>query len=303
MSSLELRQLEYFVAVAEHLHFGRAAEALSIGQPAVSQQLARLERTLGIELLDRTPRRVRLTEPGARFLPRARAVLAAVDRARESMADEESNAPLRLGTCSGMGDRLEVVLRELAGREPSVSVELSSVGVRSRLERVAAGQLDAAFVRGIASAPGVELVEVWQDPLVAVLPADHELSLLDRVPMTELAHLPLRLVSRRTNPVLVDLVLSHCAEAGGQPRRLEFDDGPVDTLLAAVASGTPSWTVMYASHARMVCGQRVAFRPTDPALVVTTNVAVPRSVTSREMAPLIDACLVAAGVGCDRSHE
>jgi DNA-binding transcriptional LysR family regulator len=82
VTTLELRQLEYFVAVAEHLHFGRAAEALSIGQPAVSQQVARLERMLGTELLDRTPRTVRLTEPGARFLPEARAVLAAVDRAR-----------------------------------------------------------------------------------------------------------------------------------------------------------------------------------------------------------------------------
>jgi len=102
MASLELRQLQYFVAVAEHLHFGRAAEALSIGQPAVSQQIARLERILGTELLDRTPRTVRLTEQGSRFLPEARKVLVAVDRARASVTRSDNGAGvLRIGTCSG----------------------------------------------------------------------------------------------------------------------------------------------------------------------------------------------------------
>jgi DNA-binding transcriptional LysR family regulator len=296
VTSLELRQLEYFVSVAEHLHFGRAAEALAIGQPAVSQQIARLERMLGTELLDRSPRNVRLTEAGARFLPRARAVLAAVDRARESVADDPGVTPLRLGTSSGMGDRLDVVLGELARRRPTRPVELTSVTTQARLERVAAGQLDVAFVRGVTSAPGVEVVEVWEDPLVAVLPAGHELAALERVPFAELARLPVRLVPRRTNPVLVDLVLRHCAEAGRQPLRLEYDGGPVDTLLAAVANGAPSWTVLYASHARMIQSRRVAFRPTDPGLSLTTGLAVPATATSQDVAPLVDACLVAAAL-------
>jgi DNA-binding transcriptional LysR family regulator len=296
VTSLELRQLEYFVSVAEHLHFGRAAEALAIGQPAVSQQIARLERMLGTELLDRSPRNVRLTESGARFLPRARAVLAAVDRARESIAEGPGAASLRLGTSSGMGERLDAVLGELARREPATTVELTSVTTQARLERVAAGQLDAAFVRGVASAPGVELVEVWEDPLVAVLPVDHPLAGSDPVPFPELARLPVRLVARRTNPVLVDLVLRHCAEAGRQPHRLEYDGGPVDTLLAAVANGAPSWTVLYASHARMIQSARVAFRRTDPELSLTTSLAVPAAATSREVAPLVEACLVAAGM-------
>jgi DNA-binding transcriptional LysR family regulator len=296
VTGMELRQLEYFVSVAEHLHFGRAAEALAIGQPAVSQQIARLERMLGTELLDRSPRNVRLTESGARFLPRARAVLAAVERARESVTEGSEAASLRLGTSSGMGDRLDAVLGELARREPATPVELTSVAAPARLERVAAGQLDAAFVRGIASAPGVELVEVWEDPLVAVLPARHPLAARDPVPLTELARLPVRLVSRRTNPVLVDLVLRSCAEAGQQPRRLGYDGGAVDALLAAVANGAPTWTVMYASHARMIQSPRVAFRGTDPELSLTTSLAVPTTATSHDVAPLIEACLVAAGL-------
>src|SRR3954468_23528756 len=109
MGSVELRQIEYFVAVAEHLHFGRAAEALSIGQPAVSQQLARLERELGVELIDRTPRTARLTAAGARFRPEARAVLAAVERARSRAVESPAPDPvrrLRLGSSDGLGDRL-----------------------------------------------------------------------------------------------------------------------------------------------------------------------------------------------------
>src|SRR3954453_477413 len=107
MGSVELRQLEYFVAVAEHLHFGRAAAALSIGQPAVSQQVARLERMIGTPLLDRTPRSVRLPDAGRRFLPLAREALAAVDRACEAVADPSGRCCSTAGSrgASGRGGR------------------------------------------------------------------------------------------------------------------------------------------------------------------------------------------------------
>jgi DNA-binding transcriptional LysR family regulator len=292
---VELRQLEYFVAVAEHLHFGRAAAALSIGQPAVSQQVARLERELGVSLFDRSGRTVQLTETGRRLLPEARAALAAAERVRAmATATPAGPAPrvLRLGSSTGLGDRLNRVLQALAEQRPPVTAELSSGPTRARLERVAAGQLDAAFVRGVTAAPGVELIEVWQDRLLAALPASHELARQKTIALADLAKLPLRLVPRQRNPPLVDLILDACGQAGFTPV-LGSPLDALETVLAAIAAGPPSWTLMYEPHARSLHQPRVAFRPTEPALAMPTSLAVREDAGSRLLAPLLQACAVA----------
>ena len=295
VGGVELRQLQYFVAVAERLHFGHAAEDLSIGQPAVSQQVARLERSLGVQLFDRSPRTVRLTEAGRRFLPEARKSLAAVDRACEAVRrPDDRGQRVRIGTCSGLGRRLDSFLAAWDSARPESNVELSALPARPRLERVQAGQLDAAFIRGVEGGDGVELVEVWRDRLVAALPAGHPLARTGKVSIAQLGDLPLRIVARRMNPVLVDTVLRQCAEAGIHPRRIAFDGGAVDNLLAAVATGAPSWTVVFASHAMMLQASRVTFVDIDPTLSVPTSLALPDRITSREAAPLLDACRVAA---------
>lgn len=293
---MELRQLEYFVAVAEQLHFGRAAEALSIGQPAVSQQVARLERELGVPLFDRSGRTVRLTLAGSRFLPEAREVLAAAGRARAAVADQAvtgTGRTLRLGSSAGLGDRLGRVLRTLGELLPGTATELVSAPTRARLERVASGQLDAAFVRGVTSAPGVELIEVWRDRLLAVLPASagHAAP----IPLAELAALPLRIVARRLNPPLVDLVLDACAAAGFTPP-LGDHPGTLQDLIAAIGSGAPSWTVLYEPQARTLRSPLVQFLPTEPALVMPTALAVRADATSRQVAPLLRACAMAESV-------
>jgi DNA-binding transcriptional LysR family regulator len=289
---VELRQLEYFVAVAEHLHFGRAAAALSIGQPAVSQQVARLERELGVTLFDRSARTVRLTETGRKLLPEARATLAAAEHLKAmAVAPSARPAPqtLRLGSSTGLGDRLNRVLQALAEQHPPATAELSSGPTRARLERVAAGQLDAAFVRGVTAAPGVELIGVWQDRLLAALPASHELACQQTVALADLAKMPLRLVPRQRNPPLVDLVLDACGQAGFAPV-LGSPLDALETVLAAIAAGPPSWTMLYEPHARSLHQPRVAFRPTEPALVMPTALAVRQGAGSKLLAPLLQAC-------------
>ncbi|MEZ0094414.1 LysR family transcriptional regulator [Streptacidiphilus sp. EB129] len=173
---MELRQLRYFVVVAEELHFGRAAARLMIVQSAVSQQIGRLERELGVTLFDRSSRRVRLTEAGTAFLPGAREVLAAERRARSAIGDfvTTREAVLRVGTSGGMGERLERVLEALERTAPGTRVELASAAPGERLRRVAEREWDAAFVRGVLEAPdGVRLIPVWQEELVVALSARH----------------------------------------------------------------------------------------------------------------------------------
>jgi DNA-binding transcriptional LysR family regulator len=295
---MELRQLSYFVAVAEELHFGRAAMGvpprersrawgrLHIVQSAVSQQIQRLERELGAELFDRSPRRVRLTGAGERLLPEARAVLAAAEKARAAVA---APTGLRLGTSTGLGAHLDRVLAAFAERAPEVPVELVSLPAGERLARVAAGRLDAAFVRSAEPPAGVRVVPLWSDPLVAALPATHPLARQHEIDLADLAGLPLALTARRNNPALVDLVLGACHQAGFEPVPGRAGDTLHDTL--ATIGARPLWTVVFASHARVLATPRVAYVPfRAPGLALATGLAVPAEGPSPHLENLLLAC-------------
>lgn len=282
---MELRQLRYFVAVAEELHFGRAAERLHIVQPAVSQQVRRLERELRVPLFDRSTRTVRLTEAGLRFLPEARRVLAAERRALRVMAElvDSRDVVLRIGTSKGLGERLELVLDRLPAQ---ITVELLSMRTSERLAQVRSGKLDAAFVRGEWHHPELVTTPVWRDELVVALPANHHLAEQPVVALAELADLPLRLTHRENNPPLVDLVLNACREAGFDPvLRTEVNGDP--DALAAIGIGKPSWTVFYAAQARRFSLTRTVFRPLREKLSLQTSLLTLRSA---DVGVLLDAC-------------
>ncbi|MGK5553283.1 LysR substrate-binding domain-containing protein [Actinomadura kijaniata] len=294
---MELRQLRYFVTVAEELHFGRAAERLTIVQSAVSQQIGRLERELGVTLFDRSPRRVRLTEAGAAFLPAAHEVLDAERRARAAVEGFRADraGTLRLGTSRGMGERLERVLAALERHAPGVRVALGSAAPEERLRRVAGGEWDAAFARGEPAVPeGVRLVPVWQDELLVALPARHPLAAADAIDLAGLADVPLLLVGRRRNPPLVDLVTGACREAGFTPPPGPGYSSLQDTL-AALGAGVPAWSVVYAEAARQVRNDRVAFRPVrSPAPLSLPTVLAMRAGDGERLRPLLAACRDAA---------
>ncbi len=275
-SDVELRQLRYFVAVAEELHFGRAAERLHIVQPAVSQQVRRLERELGVQLFGRTTRSVALTEAGQRFLPHARAVLAAADRAADSVAEFRSAGPLvRLGTSEGLGDRLDALLTAFARLAPSASLELVHAPTSQRLQRVRDGSLSATIVRGSWPSSGLDFTPLWTDEVLVALPASHPLASSDEVAFASLASLPVRLSSRSRNPPLHDLVVACCREAGFEPVLGKEFTTAQDTL-GTLGFGRPHWTVFYRAHANLLPVPGVAFRPLrDPAPRMPTYLATP----------------------------
>jgi DNA-binding transcriptional LysR family regulator len=289
---MELRQVRYFLAVAEELHFGRAAGRLRVVQPTVSQQVRRLERELGLELFDGTTRNVTLTAAGQAFLLRARAIAAAEEEALETMAAFRTDqlATLRVGTNTGLGTRLERLLADMAEYAPEITVELHSVPPAPRLQRVRDGELDAAFVRGIVQSPGLDLIPVWRDELVAALPASHPLAARERVEIADLAAMPLRIAPRHANPHLVDLITSACRAAGFEPVIGPAFTTDQDTL-AAIGSGKPTWTVFYSSKAAILPTARTIFRPfAPPAPALQTYLAVRPTASARRLAPLLDAC-------------
>jgi DNA-binding transcriptional LysR family regulator len=193
---MELRQLECFVAVAEELNFTRAAARLHIVQPAVSATIAALERELHIALLQRTSRRVDLTDAGRALLPKARATL---DAARDALDTVDAvkgglRGTLRLGTMSWLGG---IDLAGLLGRfhvhYPEVAIRLATAasgdGSVGLIEALTDGRLDAAFVSLPGPAPaGTRLTDLISVPLDLVVPDGHPLSGRGEVPITELGN-------------------------------------------------------------------------------------------------------------------
>jgi DNA-binding transcriptional LysR family regulator len=288
---VELRQLRYFVTVAEELHFGHAAERLHVVQPAVSQQVRRLERELDVRLFERTTRSVSLTEAGQRFLPQARAVLAAADRAVDSVAEFRAPGRLvRLGTSEGLGDRLDALLGAFARLAPSAALELVHAPTPQRLQRVRDGSLDATIVRGTWPAAGLDLTPLWMDEVVVALPSSHALAASPFVDFASLASLPARLSPPSRNQPLYDLVVSCCREAGFEPVLGQEFTTAQDTL-GTLGFGRPHWTVFYRAHANLLPVPGVVFRPLrNPAPRMPTYLATPadRRLTP-ELAALIEA--------------
>ncbi|SFW78061.1 LysR family transcriptional regulator [Amycolatopsis australiensis] len=263
---MELRTLRYFVMVADELHFGRAAERLHIAQPAVSRQIARLERELGVRLFDRTPRRVGLTAAGHRVLDAAREALAAADRVR--VVAREQAGVLRIGTGTGQFTaRLERGIDALREQAPAFDVVLVDLPPAARLNALRQGELDLALVRGVRAAPGVRVLPSWTEPLFAVVSARHAAAGRAAVGVAELAGGPLRAAP---DPAVVTAL----QEAGVAvvPAR---GAATVQDTIVEVGSDPRSWTVLAADQVAEIRSTRVRAIPLDPRTTVTGSVAVP----------------------------
>jgi len=234
---VELRQLRYFVTLAEELHFRRAAAREHIVHSALSEQVQRLERELQVQLFTRTTRKVRLTEAGVAVLEQARAALRAVDQIAEvaGRAARAEAGELHVGYMQSSSLALPRVLRVFAQRHPAVAVGVrqynfddSSAGLRS-------GASDVAFVRPPIDDSGLVLETVTEEPRVAVLPADHPLAEAPALSVRQLLDEPWA-VMPPYDPLWRDFWL--CVEhRDGVPPRLGPEVHSFDEYVTFVLSG------------------------------------------------------------------
>lgn len=235
---MELRQLEYFVAVAETASFTRAAERLHVAQPGVSAQVRRLEAELGHELLDRSGRRVRLTAVGAAVLPRARAALEAVAGVR--LAVDELAGLVRGRVAVGMvptgpAGYLTGLLGDFLRAHPAVEVTLTEANADALLAQVLDGTLDLAVAGVAGRAPaGIETAVIAEEPLVAAVAHDDPLAQRDAIALAELRER--RLISLPRGSGLRTAFDAGCAAAGFTPQ-IAFEASGTDALVQLAARG------------------------------------------------------------------
>jgi DNA-binding transcriptional LysR family regulator len=294
----DLRQLRYFVTVAEELNFRRAAERLHVTQPPLSRQIAALEAALGVALLERDTRQTRLTAAGAVAQREFTRLLAEFDAAaaRVSASAPQARDRIRIGALwwndlSRFGPFVRA-LRQVSGLaeiEPQLghSTEL--------LQRVAAGTLDAALVVLPLDVRGLEVLPVAQVRHVAMVPASSPLARRRALRLAELALLPAFLrFRRRENPALWDHLQRQYQAAGFQPARERPAPGTSETV-AQIAAGRGG-TVMPEAFARQKYPGVVARRLLDPvtidvALVLAPGLEAPLrkalAATARRLAPLL----------------
>ena len=263
---MELRQLRYFVAVAEELHFRRAAARLHISQPPLSQQISRLERELGCRLLQRTRRRVELTAAGRAFLRDARALLHELDGAVETARRIDAGQTGRL-RISFVGSALLSIIPTAVQRfravRPDVEIELRERSTEDQLRAVVDGTVDVGLIRPpIAQSDHLHIELVMREPTVAALPVGHPLSALRRVPLARMAVEPLVLFPRAQAPGFHDLLISSLAATGGHPRVVQYAPEML-TIVGLVAAGM-GVSLVPASVARLAL-DGVAYRPLNGA--------------------------------------
>jgi DNA-binding transcriptional LysR family regulator len=288
---VELRQLRYFVAVAEELHFRRAAARLHISQPPLSQQISALEAELGCTLLERTRRRVELTPAGEAFLRDARAVLAELDAAvSTARAIAAGHAGfLRVGFVgSALLSIVPTAVQAFRRARPGVEVELRERSTVDALRLLRNGTIDVALVRPpIESEEDLRTELVLRERTVAAIPADHPLAALRRIPLRRLAAEPLVLFPRPQAPGFHDLLIGRLAASGPTPHVAQYAP-EMTTIIGLVAAGIGVSPVP-ASVAHLEI-EGVTYRPLGGA-PDTELVAVTRA---HEDAPLAHAFIAGA---------
>jgi DNA-binding transcriptional LysR family regulator len=239
-TAVELRYLTSFLAVAEELHFGRAARRLQMAQPPLSQQIRQLERELGVQLFERNTRSVRLTSAGQSFLKPVRTVLDDLDIAVRvaKAAGQGEYGRVTVGFAGASSHHtLPLLTRAVRAAHPGLELVMQGQTYADvALAKVADGSLDLGFVRLPAGRPGVETRVIGEEELLCALPQDHPLASRERIAVADLAAEPFVSFPANAGSTLRDATFRACEDAGFHPRVVQ--EAPDSyTILALVAAG------------------------------------------------------------------
>jgi len=219
---IEVRQARYFLAVAETLHFGRAAEQLAMSQPPLSQAILQLERQLGITLFDRSGRKVTLTETGRALATECRKLLAAAQHAQEVATQAEAGVvgTLRIGVVtSALSEPLLSTLTAYRHARPRVDLRITEVDTSSGQEALLQHDIDIAVIRPSTPVRGLRIQPWRHDEFVIALPPDHPLSAdaLSPIDLARFADEPWVWLRREASPDYHDQLMATCRSAGFSP--------------------------------------------------------------------------------------
>jgi len=212
---LELKRLRYFVALAEELHFGHTAERLGISQPPLSQQIAQLEKELGVSLFHRTSRSVELTAAGRAFLEETRRVLSQVEQAVHAAqrADRGEVGQLRVGFVPACG-AIPRGVRRFLDRYPGVRLTLRNMTTADQAVALVDGSLHVGFLHLPIDAQGLVIEEIQSHPLLAAIPSRHPLAALKSIPLRAFVGEPFIGFPRAAAPGLYDALITTFRKAG-----------------------------------------------------------------------------------------
>lgn len=235
----DLRRLHYFVVLADEMHFGHAAVRLHLAQPALSQQIRRLERDLRLTLFDRTRHHVQLTQAGTLLLVEARRVLEQAQRLR-SVAAHISRGDIGKVSVGFVGSGLYGVvpglLRAVRRDAPDLQLAAQELETGEQIEALVTGALDVGFLRPPIEPTELQSLHVDSEPLIAALPADHPGPASAALQLGELAADTFIAFPRPLGPGYYDLIISACNAAGFSPR-IEYEGLHIHTVIGLVGAG------------------------------------------------------------------
>jgi len=238
---IEVRQARYFLAVAETLHFGRAAEQLAMSQPPLSQAILQLERQLGVTLFDRSGRKVTLTETGRMFAAECRRLLAAAQHAQEVATQAEAGltGALRIGVVtSALSEPLLSTLAAFRHARPRLDLQITEVDTASGQQALLQHEIDVAVIRPSAPVPGLRIQPWRHDEFVIALPPGHPLAADAPSPvhLARCAEEPWVWLRREASPDYHDQLMATCRKAGFSPGIRHLANS-IFTQLAMTTSG------------------------------------------------------------------